>query len=148
MNSREIHKRVKEYENFLEEVLKNDLKELEQSLSKKAMQYKEWEEVKMMADIVKEFKEKDRDMLVQVHIGNGIMVNGEISNYDQIYINIGLGIILEMDCEEAIKYSDIHLKLIKKEITHFRKLAVDVKVHIKMVLLAINELQKSILTSQ
>lgn len=148
MNTREIQQKVREYENFLEDVLKHDLREIEQNLSKKAIQYKEWDEVKVMADIVKEFKEKNQDMLVQIDIGKGIMVNGEICNYDQTFVNIGLGIILEMDCEESVKYSDIRLRLLKKEITHFRKLAVDVKVHIKMVLLAISELQKSIMMPQ
>lgn len=146
MNSNEIKEKVREYENFVEEVLKKDLKEIERTLNEKVTKYKEWEEVKVMADIVKEFKEKDHDMRVQVDMGKGIMVSGEICDYEQTFVNIGLGIILEMDCNEAVKYSDIRLRLLKKEITHFRKLAVDVKVHIKMVLLAINELQKSILS--
>lgn len=144
MNSNEIQEKVREYESFVEDILKNDLREIEKTLNEKVTQYKEWEEVKVMTDNVNEFKEKNRDMLVQLDIGRGIMVKGEICDYEQSYVNIGLGIILEMDCEEAVKYSDIRLRLLKKEITHFRKLAVDVKVHIKMVLLAINELQKAI----
>lgn len=142
MNSNEIQEKVGEYDNFVE-VLKNDLRDIEKTLNEKVTQYNEWEEVKAMADIVNEFKEKNCDMLVQLDIGRGIMVKGEICEYKQTYVNIGLGIVLEMDCQETVKYSDIRLCLLKKEITHFRKLAVDIKVHIKMVLLAINELQKS-----
>lgn len=145
MNSNEINQKVKEYENFIEEVLKNDLKEIELALKDKVLKYKDWEEVKQMADIVKEFDEKDQDMFVKVDLGKGILVDGEICDYNHTYISIGLGILLEMDFDEAVKYSDIRLRLLKKEINHFRKLAVDIKVHIKMVLLAINELQKSIL---
>lgn len=148
MNALEIQEKVKEYEYFIEGVLKNDLRVIEKSLNDKVVQYKDWEEVKLMTDIVKEFKEKDRDMLVRVDIGKGILITAEITEYEQTYVNIGLGIILEMDSHEAMKYSDIRMHLLKKEIAHLRKLAVDVKVHIKMVLLAINELQKTIMISE
>lgn len=145
MNSSEIQEKVKEYENFVELVLKNDLKEIESSLNNKVLKFKDWEEVKQMAAVIKEFKENERDMLVKLDLGQGIMVDGEICDYQDVYVNVGLGVLLEMDCEEATKYADIRLRLLQKEITHFRKLAVNVKVNIKMVLLAINELGKSIL---
>lgn len=148
MRITETLEKIKEYEHFVENTLKNDLREIEKCVNEKVVQYKDWEEVKQMTDILKEFKQKDRDMLVKVDIGDGIMVNGEISDYEQTFVNVGLGIILELNCEETLKYSDIRLRLLKKEIDHLRKLAVDVKVHIKMTLLAINELQKSILTSE
>lgn len=144
MNSMAVQEKIKEYQNFVEETLKSDLKEIEKSLNEKVAQYKDWDEVKLMVDVVKEFKNKDHDMLLQVNIYKDIFVNGEISDYERTYINVGLGIILEMDCEEATRYSNIRQNLLKKEISHFRKLAVEVKVHIKMVLLAISELHKSL----
>ncbi|KAG5870920.1 hypothetical protein JTB14_004141 [Gonioctena quinquepunctata] len=120
---KEVKKKIEDYEHFIED---------------------RWQEVKQVVKTVREFKEKDRDMLVRLDIGCGIMATGEITDFERTYVDIGLGYKLEMDCDEADKYSDIRLKLLTKEIEHFRNLAVDVKVHIKLVLLAINELQASI----
>ncbi|CAH0546117.1 unnamed protein product [Brassicogethes aeneus] len=146
MDPEVVNKKINEYEKYIEEKLKSDLKEIELKLSDKVKKYKDWEDVKEIAKTVKEFKEKDRDMLVRVDIGNNIQVTGEITDYERTYVKIGLGYLLEMECREADKYSDIRLRLLKKEIDHLRKLAVNVKVHIKLVLLAINELQASLIT--
>lgn len=147
MDSNEVAEKVKEYEYFIEDILKKDLREIEKDLNGKLVKYNDWDEIKTMTEVVKEFRRKNCDMLVRVDIGRGIFMNGEICDYERTYVNVGLGIILEMDCDEAARYSNIRLRFLKKEIDHCRKLAVKVKVHIKMVLLAINELQQSIITS-
>ncbi|XP_018570358.1 uncharacterized protein LOC108910282 [Anoplophora glabripennis] len=145
MNSKEVERKIEEYEQFVEKRLKEDLKDIEVILNSKVSKYKDWEDVKQIVKTLKEFKAKDSDMSVRLDIGRGILLTGEIEDFESTYVCIGLGYMLEMDCDEANKYSDIRLKLLKKEIDHFRKLAVDVKVHIKMVLLAINELQVSLI---
>ncbi|KAJ8915797.1 hypothetical protein NQ315_004609 [Exocentrus adspersus] len=143
MNKKDVINKLREYEQFVEK-LKVDLKEIEGILKDKASKYKDWEDVKHVVRTVKEFKEKDVDMSVRLDIGDDVMVSGEISDYESTYVCIGLGYMLEMDCDEANKYSDIRLKLLKKEIDHYRELAVGVKVHIKMTLLAMHELQASV----
>ncbi|KAJ8926157.1 hypothetical protein NQ314_021500 [Rhamnusium bicolor] len=140
----DIQRKIKEYETFVEDKLKEDLKDIEAILNEKTTKYKEWEDVKQVVKTVKEFKEKDSDMSVRLDIGSGIMATGEITDFENTYVCIGLGYMLQMDCDEADKYSNIRIKLLKREIDHFRKLAVDVKVHIKLVLLAINELRSSL----
>lgn len=145
MSTEVVQQKIKEYEHFIEDRLKNDLKDIEFILNDKVTKYKEWEEVKQVVKTVKDFKSRNRDMSVRLDVGGGIMASGEITDYETTYVCIGLGYMLEMDCDEADKYSDIRLRLLKKEIDHFRKMAVDVKINIKMVLLAINELQASTL---
>ncbi|CAG9816343.1 unnamed protein product [Phaedon cochleariae] len=128
MDTEDISKKIKVYENFLQDRLKKDLKEIEKILDDKSTKYNEWEDVKQVVKTVCEFKEKDRDMKVMFDLGQGTMASGEISDYERTYINIGLGYMLEMDCKEADGYADIRLRLLKKEIDHFRKMAVDIKV--------------------
>ncbi|XP_023016149.1 protein UXT homolog [Leptinotarsa decemlineata] len=144
MHSADIQKKIEEYNNFIEVKLKNDLKDIEKLLDDKSVKLKDWQEVKQVLKTVREFREKDRDMSVRVDIGGGVLSTSEITDFERTYVSIGLGYMLEMDCDEADKYADIRLRLLTKEINHFRNLAVDVKVHIKLVLLAINELQASI----
>lgn len=148
MNVQEVQEKVKEYESFVENKLKNDLKEIETILKSKAEKHRDWEEVKETTKVIRSFKEKNRDMRLKVDVGQGIMVQGEVTDFEQNYIDIGLGYLLEMDCDEADRYADIRLKLLQKEITHYRKLAVNIKVHIKLTLLAMSELQGTLSLSK
>ncbi|RZC36772.1 Prefoldin domain containing protein [Asbolus verrucosus] len=148
MNPEELNNKIKGYETFLEETLKKDLSDVQDILKEKIRKYKEWEEVKQITKTLNEFKEKDRDMPVRVGLGCGVHVNGEVIDYERTYISIGLGYLLEMDCDEANKYSNIRMRSLKRDIDHYRKLAVTVKVNIKMVLLAINELQSLMLSNK
>lgn len=148
MNPKDIENKIKKYELFVEENLKKDLKDIEKILSDKSRKYEEWEDVKQVVKTLREFKEKDRDMKIRVDVGCETFVSGEVTDFDTTYIDIGKGYLLQMDCDEADKYSDIRMRLLKKEIDHFRKMVVDVKVHIKLVLLAINELQSSLLPAK
>ncbi|XP_019876956.1 protein UXT [Aethina tumida] len=137
----QVKKKIREYEEFVEHKLKNDLKEIETVLNQKVRKYEEWEEVKEVIQTIDEFSEKDRDMKLKVDIGNGIYAMGEITDFENTYVSIGLGYLLEMNSHEANKYSEIRKNGLKREIDHYRKLAVQVNVHIKLTLLAINELQ-------
>ncbi|KAJ3663696.1 hypothetical protein Zmor_007927 [Zophobas morio] len=145
MNPQEVGTKVREYHSFLEDTLKRDLADVQAKLEDKVKQYKEWEEVKQVTKALDEFKEKDCDMVVRMGLGCGVHVTGEVSDYERTYVDVGLGYFLEMDTKEADKYSDIRMRSLKKDIEHYRKLAVHIKVNIKMVLLAINELQSLML---
>lgn len=142
----EIDEKIQKYEHFLNDKLKYDLKDIEQALMIKVKQLKEWMEIINTVDGIKEFKEKDIDMHVNFNLGNKTYAFGEIVDYGNLYLEIGLGYLLEMDQKEIIKYTNIRSKLLQKEISHLRQLAVNVKVHIKMVLLAINELKCTLAT--
>ncbi|CAG9841038.1 unnamed protein product [Diabrotica balteata] len=144
MNVNEVQEKVKEYENFIEDKLKRDLEDIVVILKDKSTKLKDWEEVKTTVKTIRRSKEKNRDMVVKVNIGGGILAQGEISDLEQIYIDVGLGYMLEMNHEEADRYADIRMNLLKKEIAHFRKMAVDVKVNIKLILLALSELQATL----
>ncbi|XP_072400047.1 protein UXT homolog [Diabrotica undecimpunctata] len=144
MNVNEVQEKVKEYENFIEDKLKRDLEDIVVILKDKSSKLKDWEEVKTTVKTIRSSKEKNRDMVVKVNIGGGILAQGEISDLEQIYIDVGLGYMLEMNHEEADRYADIRMNLLKKEIAHFRKMAVDVKVNIKLILLALSELQATL----
>ncbi|XP_050296601.1 protein UXT homolog [Anthonomus grandis grandis] len=143
----DLHKKLKQYEHFIDQKLKPDLKDIESTLAKKSMECKEWIDLKTVVGIICEFKDTDRDMNVQLPLGNDVTTFAKICDYESTYVNVGLGCILEMDREEASKYADIRLRLLQKEINHLRKLAVNVKVHIKMVLLAISELQATLVNN-
>lgn len=143
MSVSEIQTKVKTYEDYIEDRLKFDLKAIEEVLKQKSKTCQEWQDIKNVVKHWKYLREKDRDTDLQIEIGSGVNAFAEVTEFNRLFIDIGAGVILEMDCEEAEKYANIRMNVLRKEIAHLRKLAVNVKVHIKLVLLAIYELQKS-----
>ncbi|KAK9747509.1 Prefoldin subunit [Popillia japonica] len=133
-----VDNKIKEYENFLEDVLKKDLREIDIKLNQSVEKYEEWENLQNTIRIWQTLNEKDLKMLVP--LGNNINVNATAEDYDKLLVDIGVGCLLEMSFEEALKYSNIRMKVVKKDIDHYRQLAVHVKVKMKLVLLGINEL--------
>lgn len=144
MRVEEVNRKVQEYESYVQDTLKSDLRQIEQTLERKLQDFNDWQNVKNSAKHWRFIKDLNIDAEVQVNVGCGVSAFAEVTEYDKMYIDVGLGILVEMDYEEADKYADIRLNLIKKEINHVRQLAVNVKVHIKLVLLAIHELQSTI----
>lgn len=140
----DINAKLQEYESFIENKLKPDLRDIELLLNSKATQCEEWNELKTMVSAIKDHKTKDRDMQIQFELGNGVVAFGSIGDYEATYVDVGLGCLLEMHPDEAEKYADIRLRLLQKEILHLRQLAVGVKMHIKTGLLAIGELQATL----
>lgn len=142
MTRSEIELKLKTYEDYLEDRLKYDLKCIEDHLRQKSEIYQEWLEIKNVGKYWKYLQKKNCDANVQVEIGNGVNTFAKVKEFDRLLVDIGAGVLLEMDCEEACKYATIRMNVLRKEITHLRRMAVNVKVHIKLVLLAMYELQK------
>lgn len=147
MKTSEVQDKVKEYETYINDTLKRDLQCIEGELNKQLEVYKEWEDVKHTTTKWKRIKDRDCDTNLQIDLGCGVSAFAEVTEFEHVYIDVGLGILLEMDHIEAGKYADIRLKYITKQVAHLRKLAVNVKVHIKLILLAIYELQSSVVSN-
>lgn len=143
LSALEIQSKLKTYEDYIENRLKPDLKAIEEALTQKTEKHQEWQDLKNLTKHWKFLRNKDRDIDLQFEIGNGVNAFAEITELDRLFIDVGAGIVLEMDCDEAEKYAQIRMNVLRKEIAHLRKLAVNVKVHIKLVLLVVYELQKS-----
>ncbi|KAF5272621.1 hypothetical protein FQR65_LT04862 [Abscondita terminalis] len=126
------------YEDFIENQLKKDLRDLEQLLNTKTENYKLWQELKNFVQHVNELK--DEEFNTKFEFGLGIFLGARIENCETVIVNIGCDCYLEMYFEEAVKYADIRMRHMKKEIDFLRQQAAHVKAHIKLVLLAINEL--------
>lgn len=139
MSSKEVATKITEYENFIEHNLKVDLKEIEQCLSSVVEKYRKWEDMKQTINILKSLTE--RDLNIQVPLGLDVFVNAEVNDFNSVIVDLGLGCHLEMDYNEAMKYADIRMKSLKKEIEHYRSMAVTCKVKIKTLLLGIHSLQ-------
>ena len=78
----------------------------------------------------------------KINIGCNVFAQANVTDAERIYIDIGLGHYLEFTIEEAIPYLNARLLRLDKEFDKLREQLAEVKAHIKMALLGIQELQK------
>ncbi|XP_018331170.1 protein UXT homolog [Agrilus planipennis] len=132
--------KIEEYENFIEKKLKRDLAEIEEILEKKYENYSHWADLKSLIQGLKLQQNEEKEYDIAVDMGCSVFAHGRIEEENVVFVNIGCECYLPMDYNEASKYADIRIKVIEREMEHYRKLAVQVKMNIKLFLLAIEEL--------
>lgn len=142
MEKTTAEEKVETYGAFIETKLKKDLLEVNKCLNKKAEDHKHWTQLKNIIGQLRKCKPNCDQVLTKVHFGLDIYMTAELEEDDRILVNIGCDCVMEMSYDEAEKYADIRLKLLRKEIDHWRKQACAIKAHIKLVLLAIHEIKK------
>ncbi|KAK4872964.1 hypothetical protein RN001_014993 [Aquatica leii] len=116
-----IIEKISSYENFIEDKLKKDLRDLEELLSKKNEQHKLWQDLKNFIQHVNEFKNEELNTTFE--LGLGIFLGAKIENAETVIVNIGCDCYLDMYFDEAVKYADIRMKYLKKEIDFLRQQA-------------------------
>ncbi|KAF2895147.1 hypothetical protein ILUMI_11026 [Ignelater luminosus] len=136
-----LGKKISSYEDFINDRLKKDLKEVETLCSKKVDDYKNWQELQ---NFIKHVQNKKQDELITTfEFGFGVYMAAKLERVDKLIVCIGCNCYLEMYYDEANKYVELRMKYLKKEINFLRQQAVKIKAHIKLVLLAISELKEN-----
>lgn len=145
----EIQSKIETYNDFIEDKLKEDLKHTQIALEKLHEEKQNWMDAKLNFKMLRTFKEKcpQQDLCMDIPLaewGNkSITASTIITDVEKVHVDIGCGVRLTMELDHADKYADIRLKLIEKQIEHYMDMAVQIKVHIKVTLLAVNELIES-----
>lgn len=142
MENTASEEKVETYRAFIERKLKKDLLEVNEFLDKKVEDHKRWTQLKHIIGQLRKCKPNCDEVLTKVHFGLDIYMTAVLEEDDRILVNVGCDCVMEMSYDEAEKYADIRLKLLRKEIDHWRKQACAIKAHIKVVLLAIHEIKK------
>lgn len=136
-----LDKKISAYEDFINDRLKKDLKDVETLCCKKTDDYKNWQELQ---NFIKHVQKKKHDELTTTfEFGFGVYMAAKLEQLDKLIVCIGCNCYLEMYYDEADKYVELRMKYLKKEIDFLRQQAVKIKAHIKLVLLGISELKGS-----
>lgn len=136
---KEISEKIKQYESFLNDNLKEDLKFLETKLKEVNEKLSNWYIIKKSANDLRDHHAKG--FKTYVDLGCGIMCQANVPDPSVININIGLNVYLKMTLDEADQFCNWKINICKKEIEHIQMQANKVKAHIKLVLLGLQELQ-------
>lgn len=141
MHDLEAHKaRITQLEEFINDVLKEDLNRLEQCLNEFNGEIMEYVQLK---NTLQTFGEHMPDgYKTQVNIGSNVFMQARVKKMDKILVNVGKEHFLEMSMQEAINFSDVRIKILTKQADVVREESVKKRSQIKMALIAISEREK------
>ncbi|XP_022232681.1 protein UXT [Drosophila obscura] len=132
--------RITQIEEFINEVLKRDLRELEDWIGQYNQEIMEYVQLKNTlqtfdAHLPEGYK-------TQVNIGSNVFMQARVTQMDKILVNVGKDVFLEMSRAEAESFSDVRIKILTKEADVLRDESIKKRTQIKMSLLAIGERAK------
>lgn len=138
--------KVIEFEKFVNEKLKTDLKLV---LDEQDAIYTEIAEYLQVKDTVEKLqtvnKKQDKEELktfkTRVDLGCNFYANAVVENASRIFVSIGYGFFLEMKFDEALKFIDKKVKLLNEQADDLTNKASEIKANIKFVLEGLREIQ-------
>ncbi|KAH8378236.1 hypothetical protein KR093_010318 [Drosophila rubida] len=131
---------VAKIEEFINDRLKEDLKQLEHCLNLFNAEIMEYMQLK---NTLQTFDEHMPDgYKTQLNIGSNIFMQARVKEMDKILVNVGKDVYLEMSMQEAINFSDVRIKILTKQADVVRDESIKKRTLIKLALLSIAEQQK------
>ncbi|EDW77367.1 uncharacterized protein Dwil_GK18126 [Drosophila willistoni] len=140
--------RIAQIEEFINDVLKEDLRQLDQCLQQFNEEIMEYVQLK---NTLETFQSNMKDgYKTQVNIGSNMFMQAKVKSdqMDKIMVNIGKDIYLSMSMKEAQQFSDVRVKILTKQADIVREESVKKRAQIKMALLAISEREKLLMDEQ
>lgn len=132
--------KVLEYEKFLNETLREDLRKIVEQRDKIYSQVAEYLQLKATIEKIQEF-EITKELKTKVDLGCNFYVQANVPDTSKIYVFVGFGFFVEMTLLEALKYIEKRTVFLN---AHCEKLSADankVKANIRLVLEGLREIQ-------
>ena len=144
MMAENISSKVVEYERFLNEHLRADLRSV---LERRDAIYSDKAEYTQLKATVQHLineqgcPQKKEPLKTMVDLGCNFYTKARVQDYSRIIVAIGLGFYLEMQLDEAVVFIDKKVAVLTKEAEQLSEQASQINARIKMVLGALHELQ-------
>ncbi|XP_028034740.1 protein UXT homolog [Bombyx mandarina] len=132
---------VTRYENFINEVLKEDLRELETKLEFFNNEVSDLIQQKHTLKVLTNKNIHPTGFKTQVNVGCNFFMEASVSKTDTLLVNIGLNHYIEFKLSEANRFLEARIKYYEKKSHEVRLRAAQVSAHIKLMLYGISELQ-------
>lgn len=137
--------KITRYEEFLNEVLRKDLKETlerREEVYCLVSEYMELQTVVEKLEKAKAFEPPTSTKLrTRVEIGCNFYVQANITDLDKIIVDVGCGIWIPMNRDEASKFIVEKLKVLNTQVSSLTQQELQIKAKINIVLQGIRELQ-------
>ncbi|XP_017004115.2 protein UXT [Drosophila takahashii] len=124
-------------EEFINEVLKEELRQLEKCIGQFNEEIMEYVQLK---NTLQTFDTHlPEGYKTQVNIGSNIFMQARVRKMDSILVNVGKDVYLEMSIPEAERFSETRVKILTKQSDVLREESIKKRAQIKMALIAISE---------
>lgn len=139
--------KIEEYERFVNERLRTDLKRVLERRDAVNGEIAEFVQLKATIQHLRErqqggsSEQKQRPLKTMVDLGCNFYAKGRVHDFSHIYVSIGLGFHLEMELKEAVTYAEKRVESLSTEVEKLTEQASKINARIKMVLGALDELQ-------
>ena len=135
-----IGEKVKKYEAFLNDQLRPDLKSVLEERDKIYEDISEYLALKNSIEAIQSAG-SPKPLKTKVDIGNNFYMRANIQNPDKIFVDVGLGLFLELNHSEALEFIDKRKKLLEKKTEILTEESTKIKANIKLVIHGLRELQ-------
>ncbi|KAK3731938.1 hypothetical protein RRG08_044997 [Elysia crispata] len=142
MDVKSQESKVLEYESFLNERLRGDLKLILEQRDKLYEELTEYSQLQATILKIKEDLNPESSLKTKVDLGCNFYAQANISNPSTIFVAIGYGFFLDMTLDEALVFIKRKTGVLKEKIDSLSNDAGKVKAHIRLVLESLRELQQ------
>ncbi|CAH0690023.1 unnamed protein product [Spodoptera exigua] len=141
MSDPKIEETIFKYENFINDVLKEDLRRVQIRLERINSEISDLIQEKHTIRVITDKKMHPNGFKTQVNIGCNFFMEAAVRDTSTLLMNVGLNTYLEFGLEEANKYLDVRIKAFEDMAAALQNKAAKIKAHIKMMLIGIGQLQ-------
>ncbi|GFO15504.1 uxt-like protein [Plakobranchus ocellatus] len=134
--------KVLEYEQFLNERLREDLRLILEQRDKLYEEISEYLQLKSTIEKIKEDINPESVLKTKVDLGCNFYVQANVPDPTSICVAIGYGFFLEMTLDEAVVFIKKKTDVLQEKIDILTADAGKVKAHIRLVLEGLRELQQ------
>jgi len=153
-----ISEKVLKYEEFLNEKLRTDLREVHTQRDQIYKQISEYMQLKRLIETIKgqqaeqnggtDTKKKNTNptsppchVKMKMDLGCNFYVQAVVPDCSRLYVLVGYGYYLEMTLDEVLTFVDKKMNILKMKSQMFSKDSAKIKAHIKLVMEGLKELQ-------
>ncbi|XP_028296899.1 protein UXT-like [Gouania willdenowi] len=131
--------KVLQYENFVNDVLRRDLRAV---MDQRDQVYEKISEYLQLKNTIQSLQEAESGHLkTEVDLGCNFFVQAQIEDASRIFVAVGFGFFVEFTLDEALKFIDKKTNQLTAFTEQLTKDSAKIKAHIRLVLEGLRELQ-------
>lgn len=134
-----IPQKVLKYEEFVNEVLKNDLKHVLEERDKIFDEISEYSKLQTAIERLKTIEK--RPIKSKIDVGCNFYMQAEVKDTEYIFVDIGMGLHVQLTMDEALKFLKKKIDQLTIKSEHITDKSLDIKARIKLIMEALAELQ-------
>uniref|UniRef100_A0A1E1WXI6 Putative transcriptional regulator uxt n=1 Tax=Amblyomma aureolatum TaxID=187763 RepID=A0A1E1WXI6_9ACAR len=138
----DISAKVLQYETFLNDVLKRDLRKCLDERDSICAKLAELLQLRTVVERIQEVEANKETFRTQVDLGCNFYVQAVVPDVSKIFVQVGMGFYVELTHDEALWFVGRREAMLEEELQRVSKESANIKAHIQMVLQGLRELQE------